>query len=287
MNFKIDKKLNKCFSALKKLRPKKLNCNYINESNKESLNYVLDPTTLIFSPKSSLYPKKICKLSPKTHLFQNINNLDKTDLLFNDNKIKKKPNYIKELKISLNLKKSSSTNNILKQNPFYKYLNKKELNNLTKDNLHIGFLSSNPKILIRDIHKKNNSTSNIKKLKKTNTFKSRRLSRLVNFINDKVKENKMLIVNVNKTKKKKLLGFEDSSIITKEMSKEEENKEIGLNKNNLVDRFILKLIDPDEIMEDYLQDKGKPFDRYTKFKKQAVKEKNRVGRLLDYLTKSD
>ncbi len=274
-------------SALKKLRPKKLNCNYINESNKESLNYVLDPTTLIFSPKSSLYPKKICKLSPKTHLFQNINNLDKTDLLFNDNKIKKKPNYIKELKISLNLKKSSSTNNILKQNPFYKYLNKKELNNLTKDNLHIGFLSSNPKILIRDIHKKNNSTSNIKKLKKTNTFKSRRLSRLVNFINDKVKENKMLIVNVNKTKKKKLLGFEDSSIITKEMSKEEENKEIGLNKNNLVDRFILKLIDPDEIMEDYLQDKGKPFDRYTKFKKQAVKEKNRVGRLLDYLTKSD
>ncbi len=287
MNFKIDKKLNKCFSALKKLRPKKLNCNYINESNKESLNYVLDPTTLIFSPKSSLYPKKICKLSPKTHLFQNINNLDKTDLLFNDNKIKKKPNYIKELKISLNLKKSSSTNNILKQNPFYKYLNKKELNNLTKDNLHIGFLSSNPKILIRDIHKKNNSTSNIKKLKKTNTFKSRRLSRLVNFINDKVKENKMLIVNVNKTKKKKLLGFEDSSIITKEISKEEENKEIGLNKNNLVDRFILKLIDPDEIMEDYLQDKGKPFDRYTKFKKQAVKEKNRVGRLLDYLTKSD
>lgn len=287
MNFKIDKKLNKCFSALKKLRPKKLNCNYINESNKESLNYVLDPTTLIFSPKSSLYPKKICKLSPKTHLFQNINNLDKTDLLFNDNKIKKKPNYIKEIKISLNLKKSISTNNILKQNPFYKYLNKKELNNLTKDNLHIGFLSSNPKILIRDIHKKNNSTSDIKKIKKTNTFKSRRLSRLVNFINDKVKENKMLIVNVNKTKKKKLLGFEDSSIITKEMSKEEENKEIGLNKNNLVDRFILKLIDPDEIMEDYLQDKGKPFDRYTKFKKQAVKEKNRVGRLLDYLTKSD
>ena len=287
MNFKIDKKLNKCFSALKKLRPKKLNCNYINESNKESLNYVLDPTTLIFSPKSSLYPKKICKLSPKTHLFQNINNLDKTDFLFHDNKIKKKPNYIKEIKISLNLKKSISTNNILKQNPFYKYLNKKELNNLTKDNLHIGFLSSNPKILIRDIHKKNNSTSDIKKIKKTNTFKSRRLSRLVNFINDKEKENKMLIVNVNKTKKKKLLGFEDSSIITKEMSKEEENKEIGLNKNNLVDRFILKLIDPDEIMEDYLQDKGKPFDRYTKFKKQAVKEKNRVGRLLDYLTKSD
>ena len=287
MNFKIDKKLNKCFSALKKLRPKKLNCNYINESNKESLNYVLDPTTLIFSPKSSLYPKKICKLSPKTHLFQNINNLDKTDFLFHDNKIKKKPNYIKEIKISLKLKKSISTNNILKQNPFYKYLNKKELNNLTKDNLHIGFLSSNPKILIRDIHKKNNSTSDIKKIKKTNTFKSRRLSRLVNFINDKVKENKMLIVNVNKTKKKKLLGFEDSSIITKEMSKEEENKEIGLNKNNLVDRFILKLIDPDEIMEDYLQDKGKPFDRYTKFKKQAVKEKNRVGRLLDYLTKSD
>ena len=287
MNFKIDKKLNKCISPLKKLRPKKLNCNYINESNKESLNYVLDPTTLIFSPKSSLYPKKICKLSPKTHLFQNINNLDKTDFLFHDNKIKKKPNYIKEIKISLNLKKSSSTNNILKQNPFYKYLNKKELNNLTKDNLHIGFLSSNPKILIRDIHKKKNSTSDIKKIKKTNTFKSRRLSRLVNFINDKVKENKMLIVNVNKTKKKKLLGFEDSSIITKEMSKEEENKEIGLNKNNLVDRFILKLIDPDEIMEDYLQDKGKPFDRYTKFKKQAVKEKNRVGRLLDYLTKSD
>ena len=287
MNFKIDKKLNKCFSALKKLRPKKLNCNYINESNKERLNYVLDPTTLIFSPKSSLYPKKICKLSPKTHLFQNINNLDKTDFLFHDNKIKKKPNYIKEIKISLNLKKSTSMNNILKQNPFYKYLNKKELNNLTKDNLHIGFLSSNPKILIRDIHKKNNSTSDIKKIKKTNTFKSRRLSRLVNFINDKVKENKMLIVNVNKTKKKNLLGFEDSSIITKEMSKEEENKEIGLNKNNLVDRFILKLIDPDEIMEDYLQDKGKPFDRYTKFKKQAVKEKNRVGRLLDYLTKSD
>ena len=207
MNFKIDKKLNKCFSALKKLRPKKLNCNYINESNKESLNYVLDPTTLIFSPKSSLYPKKICKLSPKTHLFQNINNLDKTDLLFNDNKIKKKPNYIKEIKISLNLKKSISTNNILKQNPFYKYLNKKELNNLTKDNLHIGFLSSNPKILIRDIHKKNNSTSDIKKIKKTNTFKSRRLSRLVNFINDKVKENKMLIVNVNKTKKKKIIRF--------------------------------------------------------------------------------
>ena len=287
MNFKIDKKLNKCFSALKKLRPKKLNCNYINESNKESLNYVLDPTTLIFSPKSSLYPKKICKLSPKTHLFQNINNLDKTDFLFHDNKIKKKPNYIKKIKISLNLKKSISTNNILKQNPFYKYLNKKELNNLTKDNLHIGFLSSNPKILIRDIHKKNNSTSDIKRTKKTNTFKSRRLSRLVNFLNDKVKENKMLIVNVNKTKKKNLLGFEDSSIITKEMSKEEENKEIGLNKNNLVDRFILKLIDPDEIMEDYLQDKGKPFDRYTKFKKQAVKEKNRVGRLLDYLTKSD
>jgi len=38
-------------------------------------------------------------------------------------------------------------------------------------------------------------------------------------------------------------------------------------------------------MEDYVKDKGKPFDKYTKFKKQSIKQKYRIGNLLDNLKK--
>ena len=53
-----------------------------------------------------------------------------------------------------------------------------------------------------------------------------------------------------------------------------------MKKYSLTDRFLLKFLDPDELMDDYIEGNNKPFDRFTKFKKGSVKEKERVMQLI-------
>ena len=48
---------------------------------------------------------------------------------------------------------------------------------------------------------------------------------------------------------------------------------------SMTDRLILNLLDPDELMDDYVEG-AKPFDRFTKFKKFSNKEKERVYHLI-------
>ena len=278
MNIKLKKQVNKSFIALKKLSPKKLYCNFSNKLEKKRYKYYLNPNTLSFSSKLCLFPMKMCKLNPNKNLFQNINNVEKIEFFFNNSLIKNKINHIPMLKTSKNMKKSISMDNILKENKTYKYLNKSNIQNLTKENQDIGFLNTYSKILYKGLEiKKINSTPKFIKinLKKNNSS----ISQLKNMF-EQTKENKMTMINLNKIKRKNLLDTEES---IKEIKKI--NTKLKFSKSSLLDRYILKLIDPDEIMEDYIQDKGKPFDRFTKFKKQANKEKIRVDKLLDDLTK--
>jgi hypothetical protein len=59
-----------------------------------------------------------------------------------------------------------------------------------------------------------------------------------------------------------------------------------LKKFSLVDKFLLKLIDPDELLEDYIIAPGRVFDRYTKLKKTCLKEKSKINRILFDLHKA-
>ena len=277
MNIKLKRQLNQSFIALKNLRPKKLYCNFSNELKIRRYKYFLNPNNLTFSPKLFLFPVKMCKLNPNKTLLQNINNVEKIEYFFNNSSEKKKINTIPILKSSKKMKKSISMENILKYNKIYKYLNKSNIQNLTNENLDIGVLDTNFKMLKKDLEiKKIEPTSKFKiKSKNINTS----ISKFKNFFY-KQKENKLTMINLYKMKRKNLLDSEES---IKEIK--EGNKKLKFSKSSLVDRYILKLISPDEIMEDYIQDKGKPFDRFTKFKKQANKEKIRIDNLLDNLTK--
>ena len=277
MNIKLKKQINKSFIALKNLRPKKLYCNFSNDLKTRRYKYFLNPNTLSFSPKLCLFPAKMCKLNPNKTLLQNINNVEKIEFFFNSVG-KNKINTIPIVKSSNKMKKSISMDNILKTNKKYKYLKKSDIKNLTNENLDIGFLSNNPKTLFKDLEiQKIGPNSTLSKVKSKSINSS--ISNLKNNFY-KTKENKMTMINLHKIKRKNLLDSEES---IKEIR--EGNKKLKFSKSSLVDRYILKLINPDEIMEDYIQDNGKPFDRFTKFKKQANKEKIRVGTLLDDLTK--
>lgn len=88
------------------------------------------------------------------------------------------------------------------------------------------------------------------------------------------------------SKEKSTSSKSDINIKKDSNSRDSEPKHIGLKKFSLVDKFLLKLIDPDELLEDYIIAPDRTFDRYTKLKKTCLKEKSKINRILFDLHKA-
>lgn len=192
-----------------------------------------------------------------------------------------------------------------------KYLNEGEINNMTSSTLDIGFLKSNPSVFLGIKSKKDlkvsKSSSNFyvrkqtKKLTKGKTFSVEHKENneiastdkmnikhslsIVNKINT-IQHNKIFLANINKTKQEKLAHLIEGPSSQRSDSSTSTSKGFCVKRCSMMDRFLLKLIDPDECLEDYVIENDKPFDKFSKFKRQCAKEKRRVDGLIDDLNKA-
>lgn len=190
--------------------------------------------------------------------------------------------------------------NILKNFSNYKYINLSTLDRLTSDKLEIGFLKHNkPLIPVQNI-----SSLKLKSLETASRTKN--LLSPINKTTDK-NPNKIFFANINKTKQNKFMNLiskltlnhnESNESTSKENKSRNENTKrkgsvehnqkeyLSLKHFSIMNKFILKLVDPDEMVEDYMLEGNKPFDRFTKFKKVCVREKTRVCGLVSDLHKA-
>lgn len=191
-----------------------------------------------------------------------------------------------------------------------KYLNENELNDMTSSTLDIGFLKSNPSVFLGIKSKKelkaSKSSSNFyvrkqtKKLSRRKTFSvehkennditsidkmSIKHSLSIVYKLNTIQHNKIFLANINKTKQEKLAHLIEGPSSQRSDSSTSTSKGFSVKRCSLMDRFLLKLIDPDECLEDYVIENDKPFDKYSKFKRQCAKEKRRVDGLIDDLNK--
>ena len=109
---------------------------------------------------------------------------------------------------------------------------------------------------------------------------------------DTIRYKKICLANINKTKQNNKLSKSTQTnpkIFESKLHQTQNPENIGNNNNkylsfknfSLLNKFILQMMDPDEMIEDYVQEENKPFDRYTKFKKTCAREKIRINKLLN------
>ena len=213
-----------------------------------------------------------------------------------------------------------------KHNVFRKYKRLKNLNDLsieqlTSSNLDIGFLKNNPKIQVKMMTKqrlkeqeqealKANKAKLVNANKQTNTNASECKSEFgLEYNIKKLAQSKVFLANVSKTKEQNLMNlfgklthnvcYGGNAVKNKDESQQQhkhqfsqaeyndkELKRISLKRFSLIDRLILNLVDKDGMLEDYAIGTGKPFDKYSRFRKICEKEKLRVGGLLYELHKA-
>lgn len=200
----------------------------------------------------------------------------------------------------------SSKQSTLKAYKRLKYLNVKEINDLTSDQLDTGFLKNNPKNFLSTTSKnelknslklgRNPSRRKTKSLRKKIIFEKQDSDE--NTKNDlsivqkikNVKNSKIFLANINKSKQTKIAHLIDKTDVPPMSQRTDSStstqKGFSVKRFSMMDRFILKLVDPDECVEDYVNESDKPFDKYTKFKRQCVKEKKRLSELIDDLNKA-
>lgn len=253
------------------------------------------PTNSISSINDSTFTRQPTKNSSKCFLFNK--SLGSTLSLKTERKNKMH---------QLALCPMSSKQSTLKAYKRLKYLNVKEISDLTSEQLDIGFLKNNPKSFLGTKSKnelKNNlklgrnpSRRKTKSLGNKNTYEKQDTDE--NTKNDlsivqkikKVKNSKIFLANINKSKQTKIAHlFEKNDIPPMSQrtdSSTSTQKGFSVKRFSMMDRFILKLIDPDECVEDYVNENDKPFDKYTKFKRQCMKEKKRVSELINDLNKA-
>ena len=104
----------------------------------------------------------------------------------------------------------------------------------------------------------------------------------------KIKQYKLLSANINKSKalrysygggSKPKDSIEEIPSLNLDNVNNSNNISQHFKRYSMTDRLILNLLDPDELMDDYVEG-AKPFDRFTKFKKFSNKEKERVYHLI-------
>ena len=171
--------------------------------------------------------------------------------------------------------------NTLHAFPKLKYLNNSTLHNITTSKLDVGFLKESRNVnvlydITKDVHKQQEMQA-----RKTNRKSTR-------FFPFKKKTN----ANVNNAKSEsKLNGIANKKLFLANVNK---SKQLQMNKclsslkrSSMLDRFLLKLIDPNEIIEDYIGDgKNKQIYQMMKLKRQCVKAKCKVEKLLNDVKKT-
>lgn len=207
-----------------------------------------------------------------------------------------------------------------KHSMFTKYNNLKHLNDLsieqlTSSNLDIGFLKNNPKIQVKMMSKQHLKEQELEALranrakvvnvnKQINTNTSENKSEFgLEYNIKKLTQSKVFIANINKTKEQNLFNLFgnlkqnkfNKGHITQNKSKSQQQQleyndkqlnRMSLKRFSLIDRLILNLVDKEGLLEDYAIGTGKPFDKYSRFRKMCEKEKLRVGELLFELHKA-
>ena len=190
--------------------------------------------------------------------------------------------------------------NILKKYRYLRFLNTSELDNLIFNNFRKIPNQYIQQVLKKRSIKANSNSCKIKYSCNKKKYKEQKNDQF--FINSQ--NPKIFLANANKAKQNNYINL-ISSFSNSQLSKEEstssksdintkkdsdsrdsEHKHIGLKKFSLVDKFLLKLIDPDELLEDYIIAPDKTFDRYTKLKKTCLKEKSKINRILFDLHKA-
>lgn len=88
---------------------------------------------------------------------------------------------------------------------------------------------------------------------------------------------RMIKSNVNKSKIKLMI---ENLMSGKPIMNNSNSKSIsGLKQYSLVDKLLLKYIDPDEQIQDYVSPNS-PFDKYTRFKNRCIKKRFKMDKLL-------
>lgn len=199
----------------------------------------------------------------------------------------------------------SSKQSTLKAYKRLKYLNVKEISDLTSDQLDTGFLKNKPKkflVLKSKNELKNNLLGRNSSRRKTKSLGNKvTLEKQDNDENTKndlsivqkiknVKNSKIFLANINKSKQTKIAHLIDKNDVSPMSQRTDSStstqKGFSVKRFSMMDRFILKLVDPDECIEDYVNESDKPFDKYTKFKRQCAKEKKRLSELINDLNKA-
>ena len=186
--------------------------------------------------------------------------------------------------------------NILKNFPNYKYLSLSTLDRLTSNNLEIDFLKDKPLIQVQNFSNRKHQSLEI-------TSRTRTPVSPLNKTPNK-RPNKIFFANINKTKQNKFTNLiskltlnhsENSSKDNKSKNVEQKreksfeqnpNEFLSLKHFSIMNKFILKLVDPDEMIQEHTLEGNKPFDRFTKFKKMCAREKTRVCGLVNDLHKA-
>ena len=169
--------------------------------------------------------------------------------------------------------------------------------------LYFNFLNSGMKCLIKEKSNINNSYAHLgysgalynitKDVHKQQEMKARKTNRKsTRFFPFKNKTNVNTNVNVNAKSESKFNGIVNKKLFLANVNK---SKQLQMNKclsslkrSSMLDRFLLKLMDPNEIIEDYIGDDGKNRQMYQmmKLKRQCVKAKWKVEKLLNDVKKT-
>ena len=282
--------------------------NELSANNKSSTN-----TSSCQTFHSSQHNKLLNKASSVRNFRRTFN---KQMFLSSENKF-----YSSALSSPIKMLSQKKTPFTCKHSVFTKYNKLKHLNNLsieqlTSSNLDIGFLKNNPKIQVKMMSKQHlkeqelealkankSKVVNVNKHTNTNTSENK-IEFGLEYNIKKLTQSKVFLANINKTKEQHLMnlfGKLTHNKVDKNKSKsqqqhkhqlsqveynDKEYKRISLKKFSLIDRLILNLVDKEGMLEDYAMGTGKPFDKYSRFRKICEKEKIRVGELLYELHKA-
>ena len=235
---------------------------------------------------------------PNLNLYKNINESILNDLLskqsmgtfdLNINKknkekicAKNQKNYILN---SYNKKNINNSYNNISYNKKYKINKNKKVTFFNNENMNNTFNNFNKNSLINSFNKNyffnnSNSLNNSLLNKKNNPIKLTKNSpnKKINF--QKKFSSKILEANLNTSsdfekmqKLKNINDFFDTNL------QEKNNKDIFLRRGSNIDRLILKITNPDENFEDFVQNE-KPEDKFIRFKKHLIKNKNFVNKII-------
>ena len=237
---------------------------------------------------------------PNLSLYKNINESILNDLIseqsmgtFNININKKNKEKIISQKylqnnFDFNIYNKKNINSIIKNNDNKFKINKnKRVKFLDNENINNTSINFNKKLDLTYSFNKNNTLNNSNSI--YNTLNNSLLISKKNPI--KLKKNKNInyikkfsskILNANLKSSldyEKMQKIKNANNFLDTNKKEINEKKIYLRRDSFIDKLILKITNPDEIFEDFVQNE-KPEDKYIRFKNHLIKNKNYINKMI-------